>query len=200
MFEIENASSSSGASIFSGVSLEGFRPVAYMRSAYSMELPAGCNAGDCDKAGLLFANNTGQTQEIMVASESLGVPRFKSRFTDLIPRNTDIWVKGGQRFNYSLVAGVLYRFELNLYAQGEKKNVQIPAERLAEITVRNISNNHKTLYINGDATSSLGIDEGKSVRISVPGGEAILSLYSEDIRDAYYVIVRPQPGMTIDMM
>lgn len=200
MFGTDSMSSTGSASSFNGVSMEGFRPVAFMRGNFGLTLPAGCKAGERDKAGLLFVNNTGQTQEIMVATELIGVPKFKTRITELIPRNTDIWVKGGQRFNYPLVAGLIYRFELNYYEQGTRKFIETPPERMVEISVHNSSTSHKTLYFNGETSKSVDIDAGKNARIFVPTGEIVLSFDSEDKPGSYYLIVRPQPAMTIEMM
>lgn len=192
-------SASNGASDFTGVMLEGFKQCAFARRAVGFALPQGVTGGQCDLAGLLFINNTGDTQDIMIATMPTSVPRFKTRVVELIPRRTDIWAKGGQRYNYDLEAGVMYRFELNLYAQGKRVVKNPPLERLAEITIRNASALHRTLVVNGDNFAPYGLDSGKSLTLRVPMGEIVLAFDAEDKPDASYLIVRPQPWMLVEM-
>jgi hypothetical protein len=192
-------SASNVDSDFTGVMLEGFMRCAFARQVVEPDVPQGVTSGQCDKAGLLFINNTGDTQDIMIATMPTSVPRFKTRVVEHIPRRTDIWVKGGQRLSYDLEAGVMYRFELNLYAQGKRVIKDAPIERLAEITIRNASAHHRTLVVNGDNFAPHGLDSGKSLKLHVPMGEIVLAFDAEDTPDATYLIVRPQPGMLVEM-
>ncbi|MCD6119116.1 hypothetical protein J7K50_04695 [bacterium] len=188
-----------GSSSSDGVFLEGFRAAAFMRREYLGDLPQGSKPGDPTKAGIVFVNLTGETQDMIIGVDRNSVPRYKSRVVEVTPRMTDIWVKGGKRMSYDLKVGVLYRFELNKYVDGERLVKELPVERVHEIGIRNISTERKTLFINGDADFPCEIGAGSRAEIKIPGGDVVLSYGYEDTPLSYYVIVRPQPGLIVEM-
>lgn len=176
-----------------------FEKAAFMRVSYDFPHPQLVRPGSKETPLLLFVNLTDATQDFYIGAASHSVPRWKSRVVEVPPRPTDMWLKGRERLNYPLEAGVVYRLEIRKYEGGAPAPAPVPEDRLMNITVINRGADSVNLIVNGDRSCPVHIGQGVAKSFPVPGGDVVLSCHAADTPDACYLIAKPQPGFAFDM-
>ncbi|MEP0814575.1 MAG: hypothetical protein HRF49_07915 [bacterium] len=178
--------------------LSGFEKIAFMRHEYPFPHPEVVRPGNPQTSLVVFANLTNSTQDLFVGSTPYSVPRWKSRCVETAPRQTDIWLKGGERKSYDLEAGVAYR--IDIVDAFEDASAPTPPEHTRiKMKIINRGNSARNLFVNGDKWSPVHVGVGQTGEISVPGGEFVLSCHIEDRPDACFLVVRPQKDFAFDM-